>query len=694
VELGTEELPPQSLKKLAHAFADNFFQGLVSLRVVESSADYRVFATPRRLAVWVSKVRDQQADRTEERRGPALKAAFDDHNHPTKAALGFARSCGVNVSQLKFKETDKGSWVIFLQQVRGEKLRYVVNRCLNNTVRALPIPKKMRWGSGNKEFVRPVKWLLALYGCDVLHVEVLGLKADGITKGHRFHCQGDIRVPSADCYANMLKSFGYVIADFGLRRSMIEKQISRLALKAKAKVIVNKELLDLVTGLVEWPQELIGEFDKRFLDIPHEVLIFSMRDHQKYFHLVDEKGKLLPLFITVSNLKSKFPQRVRLGNEKVLRARLSDAEFFWHADQTIALVDRFDSLQQVLFHHKLGSIYEKALRIESLALFIAKQLNIKSDFVSRAARLCKTDLVTDMVREFPALQGTIGSYYAIIQGENKKVAQAIDAHYLPRFSGDLLPKDKISQSVALADRLDTLVGILAFGQEVPRGDKDPFALRRTALSVLRILIEKKINLDVYELISKSHGEYAKTLNSNNEENTESCDQVFAFLLDRLKAYYQSKGFRYDEISAVLAIRPHSPLDFDRRLKALSKFFRKRKKSAQSLAAANKRISNILIKSVLDTSKNFNSNLVQKEEEMVLADDLLAVKLQVSDYFTHGLYDQIFEVLATLRSSVDNFFDKVVVMDPNLEIRNNRLALLIELRNLFLQAADISVVKNE
>jgi len=577
--------------------------------------------------------------------------------------------------------------------VKGEKLNHVVNRCLNDSVRALPIPKRMRWGNSGTEFVRPVHWLLALYGSDVLRVEVLGLKANRITKGHRFHCPGDIRVPSADRYESTLKSTGYVIADFGARRSLVEKQIARLALKAKAKVIADEELLDWVTGLVEWPQALIGEFDRRFLDIPPEVLVSSMRDHQKYFHLVDEKGKLLPLFITVSNLKSKSPRRVRVGNEKVLRARLSDAEFFWRSDQAVALADRFDSLQHVLFHHKLGSIYQKALRIENLALVIADQLNLESGLVSRVARLCKTDLVTDMVGEFPGLQGTMGRYYAIRQGENKKVAQAIDAHYRPRFSGDRLPEDRVSQSIALADRLDTLVGIFACG-EVPSGDKDPFALRRAALGVLRILIEKKINLDVYELISTSHGEYARTLNNSFEGNSESCDRVFEFLLDRLKAYYQSKGFQHHEIAAVLAVRPRSPLDFDRRLKALSKFFRKRRKAAQSLAAANKRISNILAKSAPHLSESFNFDLVRKKEESALAEELANVKSRVSDYFANGQYDRGFEVLATLRPSVDNFFDEVMVMDSDLRIRNNRLALLTELRNLFLQAADISAIKNE
>ncbi|NKB76067.1 MAG: glycine--tRNA ligase subunit beta [Gammaproteobacteria bacterium] len=702
IELGTEELPPKVLKKLGEAFSNKFYSGLQTAGLLSEASAYQFYATPRRLAVWVSGVAPRQLDGVEERKGPALQAAYDDKGQPTKAALGFARSCQVDVSELTVAETEKGAWLVFQKPVPGLGLSEVVGQCLGDSIKQLPIPKRMRWGDSNIEFVRPVHWLLGLYGSDILACEVLGLKASRMTMGHRFHANKFITIPSADRYASTLKTSGFVMVDYQIRKETIEKQILRLADKANARVVIDPKLLDLVTGLVEWPQAILGEFDPRFLKVPSEVLISSMSDHQKYFHLVDETGSLLPLFVTVSNIKSKSPKRVRQGNERVLRARLSDAEFFWLSDQKILLSERVDSLKNVLFHRKLGSIHDKSRRIELLADNIVKQFPGDAEgnraLVSRAAMLCKTDLVTDMVGEFPDLQGVVGRYYATNQGERKLVAQSIDDHYLPRFAGDNLPKDKVSQSLALADRIDTLLGIFGSG-EIPTGDKDPYGLRRSALGVLRILIEKKLNLNVFQLLQVGLNNYQESLEKPFENYDVLCNQVLDFIFDRLKSYYQSQGFSNDEVAAVLACRPSTPLDFDHRLRALSKFFRKSKSAAQALAAANKRIANILNKSdhnkqVISTVQTVDTTLVQEGAEKRLFDHLARIDTEVNDYFDNTQYDKAFEALAALREPIDDFFDQVMVMDPNEKIRQNRFTMLRVLRTLFLGAADISLIRHE
>ncbi|NKB62241.1 MAG: glycine--tRNA ligase subunit beta [Gammaproteobacteria bacterium] len=702
LELGTEELPPKVLQRLGDAFSSRIFQGLENAGLLANTSSFQFYATPRRLAIWVKSVAPRQSDGVEERKGPALQAAYDSEGNPTKAALGFARSCGVDVSELEVREAEKGAWLVFQKQVPGRNLSEVVNQCLAESIKQLPIPKRMRWGDSDIEFVRPVHWLLGLYGSDILACEVLGLRASRVTWGHRFHANSAITLPSADSYLKSLKTTGFVMADYQVRKATIEKQILRLAHKANATAVIDPELLDLVTGLVEWPQAIIGEFDSRFLKIPPEVLISSMSDHQKYFHLVDDNGALLPLFITVSNIKSKSPKRVCQGNERVLRARLSDAEFFWSSDQNTPLSDRTESLKRVLFHRKLGSIYDKAKRIGLLADVIVQSLSddVQSNqkLVARAALLCKTDLVTDMVGEFPDLQGVVGRYYATNQGEKKLVAQAIDDHYLPRFAGDNLPKGKVSQSLALADRIDTLLGIFASG-EIPTGDKDPYGLRRAALGVLRIMIENKLDLNILHLLETGLKNYGQTQPSPFEQPEAICRQVLDFMFDRLKSYYHTRGFSSDEVAAVFACRPSTPLDFDLRLRALSKFFRKRKSAAKALAAANKRIANILSKSgsnieVISAVKSVDTSLLREGPERQLFDELVRIDSQVTRYFNDNKYDKAFEVLAALREPVDNFFDGVMVMDPDEKTRHNRLTILAGLRTLFLGAADISVIRHE
>lgn len=693
IELGTEELPPKALKNLAQAFAKNIFDGLVASGVVENKPNqYKCYATPRRLAVWVKGVSPKQPDQIEQRKGPAVQAAFDQQGKPTAAAQGFAKSCNVPVERLKKSTSDKGSWLVFENKVKGKNLNVLVTQCLSDSIKALPIPKRMRWGDSDVEFVRPVHWLLALHGSDLIRTEVLGLTANRFTRGHRFHCTGTLKIPSADRYLNTLKLNGLVLADHDTRQEMIVKQTTRLAKKANAQAVIEQSLLDEVTSLVEWPMAYLGEFDQKYLKLPNEVLISTMVDHQKYFHLINQKGKLMPLFVSVSNIKSKTPKRVRQGNERVLHARLSDAEFFWNADQKIKLHERVDSLKGVLFHNLLGSIYDKTIRVEKLAGEIATKLNIDKKNVQRAARLCKADLVTDMVGEFPQLQGTIGKYYATKQGEDKQVADAIGGHYKPRYATDKLPSTPVAQCVALADRIDSLVGIFATA-EVPTGDKDPFALRRAALGVLRIIIERKLDLDLFELFSQAMKQYVNAGLKNIDTSSTVIDRVFEFTNERLKGYFQSQGFSTEQIQSVQACKPTKPLDFANRLQAVSHFFSKRRAAAESLASSNKRIANILTKNISgDGNIKFNSKLVTDHAERQLAQSVEVISKEVKECFMSNQYDKGFDKLSALKAPIDKFFDEVMVMHDDMAIRNNRLALLIRIRQLFLGVADISYIR--
>ena len=693
VELGTEELPPKALKNLAQSFAQNFFNGLVAAGVVENKpGQYKYYATPRRLAVWVKAVLPKQLDRIEQRTGPAIRIAFDQKGNPTAAAHGFANSCGVSVKRLKKSLSEKDSKLVFESKIKGKKLNVLVTQCLNDSIKALPIPKRMRWGKSDVMFVRPAHWLLALYGSDVIRTEVLGLKADRFTRGHRFHCPATLKIPAADRYLNLLKQNGWVIADYEMRQAIIVKQTNRLAKKADARVEIDQDLLDQVTGLVEWPIVAVGEFDRKYLKLPQEVLVSTMADHQKYFHVSDDKKKLVPLFVSVSNIKSKTPKRVRQGNERVLGARLADAEFFWNTDQKIKLYDRIDALKSVLFHNKLGSVYDKTCRVEKLAGAIASKLKINKAQAQRSARLCKADLVTDMVAEFPQLQGTIGKYYAANQGEDKQVANAIEEHYLPRYANDKLPSTPLAQCVALADKIDSLVGIFATA-EIPTGDKDPFALRRAALGMLRIIIERKLDVDLYELFSLGMTQYVNATLKDIDTNHSVIDRLFDFTSERLKGYFQAQGFSAEEIAAVQACKPTKPLDFANRLQAVSHFFSKRRVAAKSLAVANKRIANILSRADFDHDKaRFSHNLIADHAERQLADGVETISSEVNGYFKANKYDKGFEKLATLRVLVDRFFDQVMVMHDDPAIRNNRLVLLLKIRQLFLGVADISRIR--
>ncbi len=686
VEIGTEELPPKALSQLGRTFADGCRQGLMEANLLDDTdAPHRWFASPRRLAVWIPAVRSKQRDQRIERRGPSISAAFDDDGQPTKAAMGFARSCGVGIEQLHRAQDAKGEWLVHRSVQRGDNASKLIPQCVEQAIKQLPIPKRMRWGDGTAEFVRPVHWLVIMHGRSVIKVNLLSVDSGAYTRGHRFHCQHRLRLTSADHYEKVLADSGFVIPDFDNRRRIIQQKVQTLAKRVDGTPLIDDALLDEVTGLVEWPIPILGEFDKIFLKVPQEVLVSSMRDHQKYFPIKSNRGRLLPNFITVSNIKSRTPKRVREGNERVLRARLADARFFWETDRNTPLESRVDALKEVLFHNKLGSLFDKTSRVRMLSASIAELLGVNVDQCERAALLAKADLVTDMVGEFPELQGTMGKYYASHDGEHKSVAAAIEEHYRPRFAGDLLPSGGVGQVVATADKLDSLMGIFAAGEE-PSGDKDPFGLRRAALGILRILIEKKLDLDLLRLLEES----AQIFRSQPQSITVSdkvVTRVFGFVLERTRALYNAAGFAVDELNAVISTRPVSPLDFDRRLRAVAKF--RKLPQAENLAAANKRIRNILRKSSEPIPGQVDQTALTETAEQQLFRALERLTKEVSGYFRDGEYDQGLKKLVSLKDPVDYFFDEVLVMTDDASLRQNRLALLRQIQELFLQTADIS-----
>lgn len=685
IELGTEELPPKTLKTLSDAFTREIHTGLLEAQLINDTAQVTPFAAPRRLAVLVSDVAAAQADQTVERRGPAVQAAFKD-GAPTQAALGFAQSCGVTVDELARLVTDKGEWLSYTVTEAGQDIEAVVQAVLDQAIKKLPIAKRMRWGDGDAEFVRPAKWLMALFGADVLKITCLGLSAGRTSRGHRFHSSRLVTLNSASEYAARLLQEGHVLASFTERQHAIKTQISALAKSVDGVLEVDPQLLDEVTGLVEYPRAVLGRFDSAFLDVPQECLISSMRDHQKYFHLTDAAGALLPYFITVSNIQSNDEARMIQGNERVLRARLSDAEFFWTADQKIRLADRVPGLDAVLFHVKLGSLLQKTQRIEALAGTIGNALKANVELAQRGAYLCKADLNSNMVGEFAELQGVMGRYYAELDGELQVVADCIEQHYWPKFSGDQLPKSPEAQAVALADKLDSLVGIYAAG-EVPTGDKDPYSLRRAALSILRILIEGECKLELTQLVAWSAEAY-QSQQFAVDADTQSA--IVDFIRGRLTAYYQSQNISTSTINAVAACAPNSPLDFEHRVKAVAAFIRL--EGAVDLAAANKRIGNILKKQQSQPAAVDTAHLVEPAEQQLYA-ALTTLEADCNALFDAGNYQAGLEKLAELRAPIDVFFEHVMVMSENPAQQNNRLALLKRVQDLFLRVADISQLQS-
>ena len=679
IEIGTEELPPKALAKLSRAFEQGIHKGLQDASLAPGSI--KRFATPRRLALLLTQVPTAQEDQETLKRGPALEAAFGEDGCPTKAAQGFARSCGVEVEALEKLETDKGTWLVYKLFEKGRTLQALLPDIVRKALAGLPIPKRMRWGSSSVEFVRPVHWVVLLYGDAVIKANILGVDADRYTRGHRFHHPEPIYISEPAAYAPLLETEGHVLADHAARCSAIKAQVIEQAKLINGNAVIDDDLLDEVTALVEWPVALSGMFDKTFLDVPTEALISSMQDHQKYFPVKDDQGKLLPHFITVANIESSDLNQVRTGNERVIRPRLADAKFFWDQDLKQKLADRADGLRNMVFQKKLGTLYDKQQRLAKLATGISGEIGGNPVWAQRAAEFCKCDLLSQMVYEFPELQGVMGRYYAQHDGEPDEIAQAIEEHYWPAYAGDKLPATKTGQALALADRIDTLTGIFAIGQQ-PTGAKDPFGLRRSALGVVRILIEQEIDLDLEILINKAAINLDSTLISDNV-----VPAVFDYIMERLRAYYSEQGVAIDQFEAVLARRPTRPLDFHHRIEACKSFHEM--PEAISLAAANKRIRNILRKAKDPIPEHYERSRLQEAPELQLADTLDNMTQQVTPLFDKGDYNAALKKLAALRDPVDDFFDQVMVMADDKDLRINRLALLQSMNNLFLRVADFS-----
>jgi len=683
VEVGTEELPPTALRRLAEAFRAGLDRQLDENRLAHGTS--HAYASPRRLAVVVEGVPAGQEDRAAVRRGPALAAAFDKDGKPSKPAEGFARSCGVAVDALEQLETDQGSWLVWRSVEAGQATTALIPDLVEHALKALPIPKRMRWNDCETEFVRPVHWVVVLFGSATVDASILGIPCDRFSYGHRFHHNEKISLADPSVYVDTLEKTGHVMVDMDQRCESIRRQVIEAGRALGGNAQIDAALLEEVAALVEWPAAIAGSFDRRFLEVPAEALVSSMQAHQKYFPVLDADGRLMPHFITVSNIESKEPQQVRAGNERVLQARLEDAVFFWNQDRRQSLDSFAVELDTVTFEKRLGSLGDKQRRIRVIATHIAEALGFDVARAQRAASLCKCDLLTRMVYEFPELQGVMGRYYAVHSGDDAAVAVALDEQYRPRFAGDALPATSTGQAIAIADRIDTLMGIFAIGQP-PTGDKDPFGLRRAALGVLRILIEGGLDLDLRTLLEVAADAFPETLNTGG-----IADNLYDFIMERLRAYYLDAGYGIDTFEAVLARRPSSPLDFEQRMRAVRAF--RELPEAASLAAANKRINNILRKAGMDSSTSYRAELLTEAAEQALGQAVGALAVAVEPLLADRNYADTLRELAALHVPVDNFFDSVMVMADDAALRDNRLALLQALSILFLQVADISRLQN-
>lgn len=679
VELGTEELPPTALKTLSDAFVNGVSKGLQDKKL--SFENIQGFAAPRRLAILVDGLAGETAKETLTVWGPPAKIAFDKDGKPTKAAEAFAQKNGVSVDALEAASDGKQEKLMVSKETGGEQAASLLPAIILDALNALPINKRMRWGSSRNEFVRPVQWLLTLLDSAVLECEIYGAQASNTTRGHRFHANKAIQISSPAQYVDTLFNDGKVVSDYAKRKQMILQQVNTCAQELGGTAVISEDLLDEVTSLVEWPVALGGKFEESFLQVPAEALISSMKEHQKYFHVVDNDGQLLPFFITVSNIESKDPAQVIDGNERVIRPRLADAAFFFETDKKTSLEAQREKLKTVVFQAKLGSIYDKTVRIEKLANTIAEKLGIESDDVGRAAQLCKSDLVSTMVYEFADMQGIAGYHYALNDGESEAVAQAIQEQYMPKFAGDELPHSSAGSIVALADRLDTITGIFGIGQK-PTGSKDPFGLRRASLGALRILVEKEYALDLQELIEAAASNFAELPQRNSVVG-----DVLAYMLDRFKSWYEDADVPAEVFQAVSAKQLTNPLDINHRVFAVKEFTKLNE--APALAAANKRVSNILAKHDGEIPAHVDANLLQETAEKTLAEALQSSFNEVTPLLEKKAYTEALSALAKLRAPVDAFFDDVMVMVDDAALRDNRLALLNELRGIFLEVADIS-----
>ena len=680
-ELGSEELPPKTLLKLSNALLDGIVAGLKAADLNFTAS--KALATPRRLAVLIENLQTAQPDKTVEKRGPAIQAAFAPDGSPSKAALGFATSCGTSFDQLERLKTDKGEWLSYTQAVKGQTTAEIIPDIIRAAIAALPIAKRMRWGSFATEFVRPVHWAVLLFGDKVITTEILGLTTGNSTLGHRFHAPQAISLSKPDDYQAALFDQGKVIADIEQRKAIIREKAEQAAAKVGGIAHIEEDLLEEIAALNEWPVPVTGNFDPRFLALPAEVLITTMQTNQKYFPVKNADGGLLAHFITFSNIESKRPESIQHGNERVVTPRLADAEFFWNQDRKQTLVDRVDSLKTIVFQEKLGTVYEKSVRVSKLAERIATQLNADVGHATRAALLAKTDLMTNMVGEFGNLQGLMGRYYALVEGEAAEVAWALEEQYFPKQSGSETAPSTIGQVLAIAEKLDTLTGIFSAGL-IPTGDKDPYALRRAALGTLRTMIENNLSLNIPELCAFALEQFAHSF-----DKTATHTAVVEFIFDRLKGYCLDKGYSADEFDAVMTLAPAEPLDFMQRIAAVKAF--RQLPEADSLAAANKRIRNILKKSDSAPAANVGK-LVEASEIAVLAAAEQSAQ-DIQPLLAQHDYQATLNRLASLREVVDAFFDNVMVMTDDAELRASRLALLNLLSEQFLTCADLAKLQS-
>lgn len=680
IEVGTEELPPKALSRLSKSFTDSVCKQLTSKSLNYSNC--RGFATPRRLAIVLDGLDESQPDNDKTRLGPATKAAFDDAGNPTPAAEGFARSCGVSVSELGRTDSDGTEKLSFSSVEKGVSTQELIPDIVNEALAQLPIPKRMRWGSSRTEFVRPVHWIVLLFGSEVISGTVLGVASGNVTRGHRFPTSEAITLKEAADYEAVMESQGHIVVDFEKRKEIIREQVEAAGKEANAVAVIDEGLLDEVTALVEYPVALMGNFDQEYLEVPQEALILAMKSHQKCFYLVDENKNLLPKFITVSNIKSVDPAQVVEGNERVIRPRLADAKFFFDTDRQESLESRFDALGNLIFQDKLGTVKDKCERVGKLAAILAAETSNNVELCERAAKLSKCDLLTNMVGEFADLQGLIGSYYATHDGEPAEVAAAINEQYQPRFSGDSVPESDTGALLAIADKLDSVIGLFGIGQP-PTGSKDPFALRRAAIGILRIMIEKNLELDLVDCIEAGMAGF-----SGISLEPDTSDKVFEFLLDRFKAWYLDEGISAEEFQSVFELRPSKPVDFHRRIAAVHRF--NSLPEAAALAAANKRVANILSKQGdSGNERNIDEALLADDAEKALFSLLSEKENEVAPLFNAGNYADGLASLSTMKDSVDKFFDEVLVMAEDEATKENRLALLQRLQGLFLHTADIS-----
>jgi len=682
VEIGTEELPPKALRALKDAFAENLTAGIDDARL--EHGDVHAYASPRRLAVLIEKLAREQEDRKVSQKGPPVNVAFDADENALAPAIAFAKKCGVDIGDLERTSGAKGEWLSYDVLEKGKTTSELIPGIIEKALGALPIPRRMRWGAGDAEFVRPVHWVVLLHGKEPIVASVMGLPTGNTSRGHRFHSDGDITIPAPGKYLQTLEKKGHVLADFEQRRGLVEKGVAAKAKKAGGAIVDGESLYDEVAALVEWPVAVLGSFDEEYLQLPREAVISTLTGHQRYFPVANKAGELLPKFITVANIESTDPDQVRDGNERVIRPRLADAVFFWDSDRKRSLADRQNALVDVVYQRGLGSLHDKAARIANLAGSIAASIGVEPTNVERAALLCKCDLLTGMVGEFPELQGLMGRYYAESDGEPATVASAIGEHYQPRFAGDALPTSVDGQMLAVADKLDTLAGVFSIGKK-PSGNRDPFGLRRAALGIIRILVECGIDIDLQALIAEAVAAQPKS----KADPAETTAAVSAYVADRLRRYFLDRdaGLAGETFDAVLARAPASLVDFDRRLAAVQAFISL--DAAASLAAANKRIANILRQAGDDRGSTVNEKLLQDPAEEALFSALGSASETVQPMLAKRQYTEALTALAALREPVDRFFDDVMVMADDEALKNNRLALLGGLRELFLNIADIS-----